>query len=261
MTKHKPSFEAAVGFFVVVGFLILSIIVFFVSGVYFFRPGYHLNTVFDYVSIINKGAPVRFSGVKVGEVSAITLLKSEKEDGKAQVKLTYFVERGVEIRDNYEVGIQGAHIMSEPHIAITPIDGAGHVLKDGDTTTPGISPLSMDDLIKQGQAIAERLNQLLGNVGGIFEDEELQKKIKESFDNMHQLLASMNKIMSGQEEEFRDMVVNLNHVSTQAGNLLEHVNKGEGTVGKLLREDELYQEMRDFVREIKTHPWKLLKKN
>ena len=38
--------EVAVGLFVVMGFVILSLIVFFISGIYFFRPGYHLNATF-----------------------------------------------------------------------------------------------------------------------------------------------------------------------------------------------------------------------
>jgi len=36
---------------------------------------------------------------------------------------------------------------------------------------------------------------------------------------------------------------------------------GEGTVGKLLSDKELYDEIRDFVAEIKAHPWRLLKKD
>ena len=66
---NKPRFEVAVGFFVFTGFVILAMIVFFVSGVYMFRPGYHLSARFDYVGIINRGAPIRFSGMRVGEVT------------------------------------------------------------------------------------------------------------------------------------------------------------------------------------------------
>jgi len=150
--------------------------------------------------------------------------------------------------------------MSEPHIEVTPVPEAGRVLKDGDLTSPGISPYSMDDLIKQGEVIAERLSQILGGVGAAFEREDVRTKLAESFENMHRILASLNTIMVGQEEEFQAMVVNLNQVSEQMSTLLERLNQGEGTLGKLLVEDELYQEMRAFVREIKTHPWKLFKK-
>ena len=257
---NKPKFEVAVGFFVLVGFLILSIIVFFVSGIYFFRPGYHLSAFFDYVGIINKGAPVRFSGVRVGEVSKVRILKPVNEKEKAKVEITFFVEKKIEIRDNYQVSIQGTHIMSEPHIAITPIPGTGRLLKDGDVIPNGISPPTLDDLIKQGDSIAKRFDKLLGNVGNAFEDVDTQKMLHDSLVNMNQLMTTMNTITSGQEKELRAMVVNLNRTTDGLNKLLDHLNQGQGALGKLITEDEVYNDLRDFTREIKTHPWKLLKK-
>ena len=38
------------------------------------------------------------------------------------------------------------------------------------------------------------------------------------------------------------------------------LRKGEGTIGKLLVEDKVYNDMEDFVSDIKAHPWKLLSK-
>ena len=257
---NKPKFEVAVGFFVLVGFLILSVIIFFVSGIYFFRPGYHLSAVFDYVGIINKGAPVRFSGVRIGEVSGVRILKPTKENEKAKVEITFFVEKRVEIKDTYLVSIQGTHIMSEPHIAITPVPGPGRLLKDGDVIQNGISPPTLDDLIKQGDAIAKHLDELLINMGSVFRDPETGKMLHDSLVNMNQLLASMNMITVGQEKELRSMVSNLNRTADQMGKFLERVNQGEGTFGKLMKEDEIYNDLRDFTHDIKTHPWKLLKK-
>ncbi len=257
---NKPKFEVAVGFFVLVGFLVLSVIVFFVSGIYFFRPGYHLTAIFDYVGIINKGAPVRFSGVRVGEVSKVRLLKPANENEKAKVEITFFVEKNTEIRDNYQVSIQGTHIMSEPHIAITPVPGAGRLLKNGDVVPNGISPPTLDDLIKLGDSIAKRFDKLLGNVSGAFDDVDTQKMLHDSLINMNQLLTSMNTITAGQEKELRAMVGNLNKTSDQMSKLLERINQGEGTIGKLMTDDQVFNDLRDFTHDIKTHPWKLFKK-
>lgn len=257
---NKPRFDVAVGFFVVVGFVILSLIVFFVSGIYFFRPGYHLTAHFDYVGVINKGAPVRFSGVRVGEVSSVRILNPKNEQEKAKVEVTFFVEKRVEVREKYEVSIQGTHIMSEPHVAINPVPEGGRILKDGDIIPNGISPTSVDELIHRGKAIATRLDQLLENVGGAFENPEMRGKLRDSLNNMNELLASMNRITSGQEKEFRSMVVNLNNATEGMNTLLERVNKAEGTLGKLIAEDEIYNDLRDFTSDIKKHPWKLLKK-
>lgn len=40
--------------------------------------------------------------------------------------------------------------------------------------------------------------------------------------------------------------------------IIGRINAGEGTVGKLLVEEEIYCDLRDFVKDIKAHPWKLL---
>ena len=256
---NKVRTEVAVGLFVVIGFLILSLFVFFISGIYFFRPGYRLRAVFDYVGIINQGAPVRFSGVIVGEVSKVTIVPAKSENEKARVEVTFFVEKGVMIRESDEISIQGNHIMSEPHIAITPRSGTGRLLKEGDLVE-GVSPISTDDLIKQGESITKRLNAILEAIGGPLDDPEAQKTLRNSLENMNQILASMKTIVSGQENEFRTMVINLNRFSTQMDQLLTRVNQGQGTLGKLVTDDEVYNDLRDFVRDIKSHPWRLLKK-
>ena len=257
---NKARADVAVGFFVVVGFLILSMIVFFVSGIYFFRPGYHLTALFDYVGVIDQGAPVRFSGVRVGEVSRVRILKPEDERGKAKVEIKFFVEKKIEVRERYLISIQGNHIMSEPHVAITPVPEGGRILKDGEVISNGISPTSMDELIKRGESIAARFDKILEDVGDIVEDPETRRMLKESLTNMNQLLASMNGITSGQEEELRKVAKNLNRATDEMGTLLGRINQGQGTIGKLVVEEEIYQDLRAFVSDIKSHPWKLLKK-
>jgi phospholipid/cholesterol/gamma-HCH transport system substrate-binding protein len=256
----KPKFEVAVGFFVVVGFLIVSVIVFFVSGIYFFRPGYHLSAHFDYVGIINRGAPVRFSGVHVGEVSNVKILSSEGDAKQAKVEVRFFVDKYVEVREHYKVSVQGTHIMSEPHIEITPQPGAGRILKDGDVIPNGVSPATIDDLILRGDSISKRMDKLLENISVVFDDPETRTMMKESLKNMNQVLATMNSITSGQEKEFRDAISNLGRATDQMAEVLKRINQGEGTVGKLISEDEIYNDLRDLTKDIKKHPWKLFKK-
>ncbi len=254
----KSRFEITVGFFVVVGFLILSLMVFFISGIYIFRPGYHLTATFDYVGIINQGAPVRFAGVRVGEVSKVEILKPKDEKAKTRIQIQFFLEKNVEVREHYEVSVQGTHIMSEPHIAINPVYEGGRILKDGDVIE-GISPSTMDDLIKRGESIAMRIDNLLEGVQDLF-DTETKKSLRESIQNMNHLLKFMNAATEGQEGETREMIVHLNQVAEEMSTLLKKTNAGEGTLGKLLTQDEIYNDLRDFTRDIKARPWRLFKK-
>jgi phospholipid/cholesterol/gamma-HCH transport system substrate-binding protein len=256
----KPRFEVAVGLFVVVGFLILSMIVFFVSGVYFFRPGYHLTALFDFVGIINQGAPVRFSGVRVGEVTDVKIVLPETEADKTRVAVTFFIEQGVVVKENDEVSVRGTHIMSEPHIGIMPVLGHARVLKDGDMIENGVSPYSMDDLFKESSDMLQSVNKMLSDVGSVFDDPETREMFGASLKNMARLLESMNTIVVGEEEEIGAVIVNMNQLTAEMTETFGKINRAEGTIGKLITEDLIYNELADFVHEIKTHPWRLMKK-
>ncbi len=258
MTK-KARNEVAVGAFVIVGSIALSLVIFFISGVYFFRAGYALNVMYEYVSILDRGAPVRMAGVRVGEVSQINLVH-DKETQKIRVHVKLFIEKGVEISENYEFKIRGTHILSEPHIEITPVAGDAPLLKGGETIE-GISPIPMEALIQQADEIARALNSILSNVKGAVEDPQTRKSVREILNNLSTLTESLNKVMVGSEEDMKLAIANINSATASLDSVLKQIHEGEGTVGKLLQEDELYQEMREFVAEIKARPWRLLKRD
>lgn len=218
-----------VGLFVIVGFIMLSLVVFFISGVYVFRSGYALYVMYDYVDILDKGAPVRMAGVRVGEVSQVSLVFDEKSQ-HTRVRVKLFIEAGVKIRDHYIFEIRGTHILSEPHIEVTPVAGHGVELKGG-AVLEGQKLFPMEDLIKRSQDIAEGLNQI---VNGDLQDAE--GDLKETVRQLKESTDALNKV-------------------------LNHISRGEGTAGKLLMSEELYQDMNALVKDVKAHPWKLLKKD
>jgi phospholipid/cholesterol/gamma-HCH transport system substrate-binding protein len=51
---------------------------------------------------------------------------------------------------------------------------------------------------------------------------------------------------------------NLAKLSDSVGVIVKRLEKGEGTIGKLLVEDKIYKDLEAFVADIKAHPWKLL---
>ncbi len=255
---NKPGLEVTVGVFVVVGILLLSMVVFGVSGIYFFRPGYALKIDFNFVGIIDRGAPVRYAGVKVGEVKKMEILG--EGGGEGIVRLTMFVVKGVQIYENDKISIKGTHIMAEPHIEIEPASGSrGRLLRNGDRVK-GIDPISMDELILHGKEIATKVNYFLEEMGTMVKDAQGKDVLKRSLLNLSELTASLNMIVKGREEELGNALSNLSRSAEELSVLLERANRGEGTVGRLMVEDELYEDMREFVQEIKRHPWRLLKK-
>ncbi|MCM8775019.1 MAG: MlaD family protein [Candidatus Omnitrophica bacterium] len=226
---RKDRNEMVVGIFSIFGFILLTLIVFFVSGVYFFRPGYAVNVMYDFVSILDKGAPVRMAGVRVGEVSEVRLIR--EANGNTRVRVKLFIEKGVEIRENYIFAVQGTHILSEPHIEITPQASSAKLLQDG-SVVEGMPLLPIESLIYRAHGVGEELEALL-------------KALRENVG----------------EKGVKETVQNLNSSAESLSHILKRMERGEGTVGQLLVKDELYQEMREVIAEIKAHPWRLLKKD
>lgn len=254
----KSHNEVTVGAFVIIGFILLALIVFFVSGVYLFRPGYYVTVRYNYVDILDKGAPVRMAGVRVGEVNRVSLTYDEKEK-RTIVMVKLFIEKWVEIRENYSFEIRGTHVLSEPHIEITPQTGDQAVLQDG-ALIQGVNPIPVEALLDRAHAIAARIDDILKNVQGAIGGEEQGEALKRIIVNMASITDSMKKVLDGSEGDLKGVIGNLKSSTDSLQDVLGKMKNGEGTMGSLLVKDQLYKDLSDFVADVKAHPWKLLKK-
>jgi len=69
-------------------------------------------------------------------------------------------------------------------------------------------------------------------------------------DNEGRILASIENVETTTE--------NLEHVSDDAVDLMQGVQDGEGTIGALMVDREVYEDLRDITRTIKQQPWRIL---
>lgn len=228
----KKSNEVAVGVFVILGFIFLTLVLFFVSKTYSLRTGYAFDVMFENVSILDRGAPVRMAGVRVGEVSKVTLMYDETKH-KSRVRVKLFIEKGIEIRENYEFSVRGAHILSEPHIEIVPRSGEFPVVRPG-ALLEGAPMIEMEELFGQS---------------------------RDALKNLASLSGELNASLKGPDGDIYRGIKNIENSSASLSKILEAVEKGDGTLGKLMMEDALYKEMEAFVKDVRAHPWKLLKKD
>lgn len=257
--------EFWVGLFAGLGFLILTFIIFFVGGISIFKQGYFVTLKFDYVSILDKGAPVRMAGVRVGEVKDVEL-KFDETQKKNRVFAKIFLNEGTEVRENYTFSVQGTFVLSEPHIEITPIPGDLPFVKSG-AQLEGIGPVPVDELLSRSMRIAGQMEAILASVQKMTDDTELTDALKVMVINFAELSVQMKSFMEGNQGDMEASLKNIRQFTEsmdKAGNnfedLMAHVKQGEGNVGKFVYSEEIYKDMRELVADIKKHPWKLLKK-
>jgi phospholipid/cholesterol/gamma-HCH transport system substrate-binding protein len=93
-----------------------------------------------------------------------------------------------------------------------------------------ICPLTED--VRETMATLKRLGQTIGP--------EEQKNIKQALARLDKITVKADKSLTA---------VNL---------MVERLRRGEGTVGQLMTDEEIYDDLKELIRDIKRHPWKLI---
>ena len=128
-------------------------------------------------------------------------------------------------------------------------------------TIEGEELVPLETLIERGHHIAENLEVMSGSLRDILSGEDTKGMLKKTIANLAKITDSLEKGLGGDEADLGRAIKNLDESAASLKVLLDKVNQGEGTVGKLLTKDELYQDLRSFIAEIKAHPWRLMKRD
>jgi phospholipid/cholesterol/gamma-HCH transport system substrate-binding protein len=93
------------------------------------------------------------------------------------------------------------------------------------------------------------------------EAEPLLVSARQTMDTANQILTenrSSVRTTIANAEEITDSLVG---ASADVREVIARIERGEGNVGRLLRDEEIFEDMREFVRELKRRPWRLLWKD
>ena len=91
-------------------------------------------------------------------------------------------------------------------------------------------------MLKDAKEALANLNRVSATVG----DPAQQEKIKKALADIAQLAERANATAS------------------DAQAIVSHIKKGEGTVGALVMDEEIYDDVSEMVRDLKHNPWKFL---
>ena len=227
----RMNFELKVGIFIFIGMVIHSVIIFSIGNFYSVKRGYTLDVVFSFANGIGIGAPVRYSGVQVGEVQEINIYFDEKEN-KPLVRLTVWVSQNTWINENAKASINTLGLLGEKYLEIAPGTRDARLLQKGDTLR-GQDPISTEELARSTKELIEKIATLTESINKIAGDDSLRVSLKNTVGNMEALTGDL-----------RDF--------------LYYAKQGRGTIGRLMSDDTLYKHIDEMILDIKEHPWKLL---
>ena len=210
--------ETKVGIFVVLGILVLTYFTVRVGRIAVREVGYRVYAYVESAAGLDKNSPVRIAGVEIGKVEAISL-----EGLKA--KVTMHLPPRVQLPLGSKVYVKSAGLLGEKYIEIVPGTGAEFIKADAMVEEGGPS------------ADVDRVLTQLSTIGG-----DIQKVTR-----------SLSNVLGGEEGEqaIKEMVTGAKDTMNNLQQITETINKGEGTLGKLVKDDRLYNDVKGTVASLR----------
>ncbi|MFC1599347.1 MlaD family protein [Candidatus Omnitrophota bacterium] len=223
--------EFKLGFFVLGAIVILVFAIFSISDFRILNPGYALKVKFNFGDGIKPASPVRIAGTDAGEVKRVSLIN---EEGRVKVLVYVWIRKGIKVPVGSEAFVNSLGILGEKYIEIIPKEYPEAYLEDGSVIV-GRDSFPMYKISEFARKTLVRFDTILNSVAKIVKKEDIA-------------------------ETFKKFIGNLQSASSDLEIILRDLKQSRGTVGRLVYEDTLYQELEEFIKDLKAHPWKLIHK-
>jgi phospholipid/cholesterol/gamma-HCH transport system substrate-binding protein len=236
--KQERPVEVTVGIFVIAG-LVLLVFFIFVIGDFstLFQPRYRLNVIFDSANGITEGAPVQYAGVEVGKVDNLNIIYPK--EGAPKVQLGIVLPERVGVRSDDEAAISTFGLLGEKYLEISPGPGQAAILEPNGLLV-GKPPVSTERIMERSNEVLTEFKQTLEGLNSWVGDPEARVYLKEAL------------------QEARDATRHWKALGERLNMAMSYAESGEGNLGRLLYDDDLYQRMVLLVDDLRAHPWKLL---
>ncbi|MEZ5361479.1 MAG: MlaD family protein [Bryobacterales bacterium] len=230
----------------VVGIFLIGGVLLFAAGLFLigdrrqlFSDSIEIYSEFHNLAGLQNGASVRVSGLNAGEVLEIQV-PSRPED-KFRVKFRITDRFLPVVRQNSVASIQTDGIVGSKFLQVDAGTSASPQVKDADVLE-GNEPFEFGDLMDRAEemitVLQDEVVKVSGQVDGVID------KVVVIADNTEAFVDELRPEVTG-------AMRNVQAVTADVHSLTASVKRGDGTVGKLFTDEQLYTEMRSSVNYFK----------
>ncbi len=227
---RESHLEFKVGLFVLAALIGLTVFIFSITDSSVLQEGRSLEAVFGFVNGLKKSAPVRIAGVDEGIVKDISLF-SDAVDGKTKVKIQLWIGKDIRLPNDSVITINQLGLMGEKYVEIIP--GMNSVLFPEGQVLTGKDPIAQEAIAQKIMDVAGKLEDSIGGINGIIKDEKNVNSLSSTLENLSLMTGHWNDIMFD-------------------------IKEGRGTLGRLLTDERLYDDLQGLTADLRENPWKLL---
>jgi len=211
--------EQRIGIFFLVGLALLAVAVELTIGLGLFRQRYVLYADFRDVQGLDRGADVRLAGLRAGRVEDLRI------DGD-HVRVSMAIDGQYAVPRDAVAKLDFRALSGERFVALTLGTPTVPVAKPGEVLE-GETPAGLADAVDQLAHVAQSIDELATNLNA----------------DASRLLTSLSDVV----EENRSA---LNGLTTHVASITEKLDRGAGTLGRLLNDPKLYDRVTDTMADV-----------
>jgi phospholipid/cholesterol/gamma-HCH transport system substrate-binding protein len=254
--------QLRVGVTVLVGSVTLAVLIFVMSGTV--SPFSHkivVRSYFENAAGLIKSAPVRLSGVDIGNVDHVGIVTDRPlTPVEVVMKLSPRLMHGA-VRKGDSNGnnssratLATAGVLGATFVDIDSSHAVGPPVQNGDELKTTETP-ALQDVLKSSQSTIDKLNVILtrvddivlaiqngkGSVGKLINDPELYNRANTTISQLQQLTSQITegKGSIGKLLYSEDLYDKIDDSVTKFNKIVDDVNSGKGNLGKLLKDEQL----------------------
>ncbi|MDG3581626.1 MlaD family protein [Galbibacter pacificus] len=270
---------------IVVGGIVLFILGFtFLKGSDLFNSSRTYYAVYENVNGLSTGTSVSINGLQVGNIKDISFV-----NGEGNLLITFTVNSEFQFSKNSVAEIYDTGIIGGKSLRIVPVYDGSERSKSGDTlktnVQPGLTELvtqklgplqsSLDGVLKNADSVMAGVDDIL--------NEESRANIKSSLANLDKVIynfsqasGTLNALLANNKDKLDRSLTNIDNLTTNLSmvsdtlaqanigeaigdlqssmakldDIMAKIESGDGSVGKLLNDEELYKNLTDASLEL-----------
>lgn len=254
------------------GFLIFAIGIFLIGRQQnLFNPVFKLTTNFNNISGLRAGNNVRFSGIDVGTINTITIVND------TTIQIDMLIKRSVRefIKTDSEAAIGSEGIIGDRVVIISQGNSDSQSIREGQVI-PSVEPVEMDDIIsslyvtaRHTEVITAQLAEIMTNInmgdgtlGRLIHDTDVADNIDRTIinfrnasksveENMDSFMLNLNNNMETVMASLQKTTENFVMTSNQITQLVETINQGSGTLGMLIQDTTMSENLARMIYHLK----------
>ncbi len=280
----KLSREIKTGIIVIGGIFLFILGFSFLKSTPIFDNSKTFYAVYEQVGGLQPGTQVSINGLAVGNVNDIRF-----RDETGNLVVTFSVDNSFDFSKNSKAELYDTGIIGGKGIQIKPVFDGGPMAKSGDTlqtdTRPGLTELvqqRLTPLQSKVEGAVSNADSVLININQILDDNTKQN-LRESIRGLNTMVNSfqksantLNSLLENNKNQLDSSIHNINVITDNFSKFSDSISKvgltktitslestlsnldvllakmenGEGTLGKLMKDEELYGNLSNASREL-----------